>query len=173
MRPLSTMSSVVRTVELFRTFEQNVAGEQRGYHKPIMVGCVGNISASQVHKKSSLQVRRWFARRAGDADRPRGGAGEHGTGRIRRISTSIPCSEATPRCSARRRRSSIAVGQWAKPIHPFRARRGAGGLSNVAELVHGGGVGGHFELRKIPSEEPGMSPMQSLQRSARALRSPF
>jgi phosphoribosylformylglycinamidine synthase len=39
---------------------------------------------------------------------------------------------------------------------------GAGGLSNaLPELVHGGGVGGYFDLRKIPSEEPGMSPMQN------------
>jgi phosphoribosylformylglycinamidine synthase len=38
---------------------------------------------------------------------------------------------------------------------------GAGGLSNAfPELVHSGGVGGHFEMRAIPIEEPGMSPMQ-------------
>ena len=38
---------------------------------------------------------------------------------------------------------------------------GAGGLSNaLPELVHGGGVGGRFDLRKVPSEEPGMSPLQ-------------
>ena len=38
---------------------------------------------------------------------------------------------------------------------------GAGGLSNaLPELVHGGGVGGHIDLRKLPSEEPGMSPLQ-------------
>src|SRR5947207_10666711 len=33
---------------------------------------------------------------------------------------------------------------------------GAGGLSNaLPELVHGGGAGGRFDLRAIPSEEPG------------------
>ena len=38
---------------------------------------------------------------------------------------------------------------------------GAGGLSNaLPELAHGGGVGGTFELREIPSEEPGMSPRE-------------
>ena len=49
---------------------------------------------------------------------------------------------------------------------------GAGGLSNaLPELAHGGGVGARFDLREIPSEEPGMSPMQSLvQRGARTLR---
>ncbi len=38
---------------------------------------------------------------------------------------------------------------------------GAGGLSNAfPELAHSGGVGAQFDLRKIPIEEPGMSPMQ-------------
>ena len=38
---------------------------------------------------------------------------------------------------------------------------GAGGLSNaLPELVHGAGHGGCFNLRDIPSEELGMSPMQ-------------
>jgi phosphoribosylformylglycinamidine synthase len=38
---------------------------------------------------------------------------------------------------------------------------GAGGLSNaLPELVHGAGRGGHVDLRKIPSEESGMTPMQ-------------
>ena len=38
---------------------------------------------------------------------------------------------------------------------------GAGGLSNaLPELLHGAGQGGVFNLRDIPSEERGMSPMQ-------------
>ena len=38
---------------------------------------------------------------------------------------------------------------------------GAGGLSNaLPELVHGGGAGGTFELRAVPSEEPGMAPRE-------------
>src|SRR6185436_11363932 len=38
---------------------------------------------------------------------------------------------------------------------------GAGGLSNaLPELAHAGGVGARIDLRKIPSEEPGMTPMQ-------------
>ena len=38
---------------------------------------------------------------------------------------------------------------------------GAGGLSNAfPELVHDNGLGGRFELRNIPSLEPGMSPME-------------
>ncbi|MBR9858888.1 MAG: phosphoribosylformylglycinamidine synthase, partial [Gammaproteobacteria bacterium] len=38
---------------------------------------------------------------------------------------------------------------------------GAGGLSNaMPELVNDGGRGGRFELRNIPNDEPGMSPLQ-------------
>ena len=38
---------------------------------------------------------------------------------------------------------------------------GAGGLSNaLPELVKDGGVGGSFELRKIPNAEPGMTPRE-------------
>ena len=38
---------------------------------------------------------------------------------------------------------------------------GAGGLSNaVPELVNDSGRGGRFELRAIPNDDPGMSPMQ-------------
>ncbi len=38
---------------------------------------------------------------------------------------------------------------------------GAGGLSNaLPELAHGGGAGARIDLRKVPSEEPGMSPRE-------------
>src|SRR5439155_481409 len=37
----------------FRTFEQTVAGDARGYHKPIMIaGGVGNIADAHVHKRA-------------------------------------------------------------------------------------------------------------------------
>src|SRR5262249_39109446 len=36
----------------FRTFEQRVAGQVRGYHKPIMIaGGVGSLAAAHVHKR--------------------------------------------------------------------------------------------------------------------------
>ncbi len=38
---------------------------------------------------------------------------------------------------------------------------GAGGVSNaLPELAHSGGVGAMFDLRKVPTEEPGMSPAE-------------
>ena len=38
---------------------------------------------------------------------------------------------------------------------------GAGGLANaLPEILHGSGRGGRFELRQVPSDEPGMSPLE-------------
>ena len=38
---------------------------------------------------------------------------------------------------------------------------GAGGLSNAfPELAKDGGCGGRFELRDVPNDEPGMSPVE-------------
>src|SRR5512140_559933 len=38
---------------------------------------------------------------------------------------------------------------------------GAGGISNaMPELAHGAGCGAAFDLRALPSEEPGMSPRE-------------
>jgi phosphoribosylformylglycinamidine synthase len=43
----------------FRTYEQNVAGTVRGYHKPIMIaGGIGNISAQHTHKHDADPDRR-------------------------------------------------------------------------------------------------------------------
>src|ERR1700681_1247405 len=94
----------------FRTFEQNVGGETRGYHKPIMIaGGVGNIAARDAHKR---------ALPPGALIVQLGGPG-------------------------------LLLGM------------GAGGLSNaLPELAHGGGAGARIDLRKVPSEEPGMSPRE-------------
>ena len=115
------------------------------------------------------------ARRAGHADRP---------GRRRRVvawrraptprtSTSIRCSAATPK--SQRRAQEVIDRCWqlgdANPILSIHDV-GAGGLSNaLPELVHGGGRGARLDLRAVPSEEPGMSPLRDLvQRGAGALR---
>src|SRR5262245_53903374 len=63
-----------------------------------------------------------------------------------------------------RRAQEVIDGCWAMGednpillIHDV----GAGGLSNaVPESVAQGGAGGRIELRKVPSDEPGMSPLE-------------
>ena len=61
------------------------------------------------------------------------------------------CQEVIDRCWARGEANPILF------IHDV----GAGGLSNaLPELVHDAGRGGRFELRRVPNDEPGMSPME-------------
>ena len=92
----------------FRTFEQKVAGEWRGYHKPIMIaGGVGNIRADHTHKRAA------FRRHAARAARRTRHAHRHGRRRRfvdgdrcehRPTSISIRSSAAMRRSSAARRR---------------------------------------------------------------------
>ena len=61
------------------------------------------------------------------------------------------CQEVIDRCWQMGEKNPICF------IHDV----GAGGLSNaMPELVKDGGRGGKFELRDIPSDEPGMSPLE-------------
>ncbi len=153
----------------FRTFEQEVAGadgvELRGYHKPIMLaGGLGNIRAEHVEKKpfpagSPLVVLGGPAMLIGLGG---GAASSMASGSsaedldFASVQRSNPemerrCQEVIDRCVARGERSPVIF------IHDV----GAGGLSNaLPELVHDAGRGGRFELRTVPNDEPGMTPME-------------
>ena len=149
----------------FRTFEQHVAGEARGYHKPIMIaGGLGNIDASHSHKKPLPQ---------GAALIQLGGPGMLiglGGGAASSMDTGANqegldfASVQRGNAEIQRRAQEVIDRCWAlgdaNPILSIHDV-GAGGLSNaLPELVHSAGRGGHFDLRKVPSEEPGMSPLQ-------------
>jgi len=149
----------------FRTFEQSVAGERRGYHKPIMIaGGLGNISASQIEKQP-LAPGTALVQLGGPGmliGLGGGSASSMGTGQnaedldfdsVQRGNAELQrrAQEVIDRCWA------LGADNPILSIHDV----GAGGLSNaLPELVHGGGVGGRFALRDIPIEERGMSPMQ-------------
>ena len=149
----------------FRTFEQPVGGEQRGYHKPIMLaGGIGNIAQVQIHK-APLSPGTALVQLGGPGmliGLGGGAASSMGTGQnvedldfdsVQRGNAEIQrrAQEVIDRCW------SLGEDNPILSIHDV----GAGGLSNaLPELVHGGGVGGRFDLRDVPSEEPGMSPMQ-------------
>src|SRR5688572_5407635 len=149
----------------FRTFEQEVGGEWRGYHKPIMLaGGVGNIRADHTQKERLA---------AGTLLVQLGGPGlliGMGGGAASSMTTGTNTADldfdSVQRGNAEmeRRAQEVIDRCWAlgagNPILSIHDV-GAGGLSNaLPELVHGGGVGGSFELRAIPSEEPGMSPRE-------------
>ena len=149
----------------FRTYEQAVGGEVRGYHKPIMIaGGVGNIASTHV-AKSRFAEGSLIIQLGGPAmliGLGGGAASSMGTGTneegldfdsVQRGNAEIErrAQEVIDRC--------CALGE-ANPILSIHDV-GAGGLSNaVPELVHSAGRGGSLDLREVPNEEPGMSPMQ-------------
>ena len=149
----------------FRTFEQEVAGEVRGYHKPIMIaGGVGNIRAEHAHKHP-LPAGTLLIQLGGPGmliGMGGGAASSMATG----ANTADLDFDSVQRGNAEieRRAQEVIDRCWqlgaANPILSIHDV-GAGGLSNaLPELVHGGGAGGTFDLRAVPSEEPGMAPRE-------------
>jgi phosphoribosylformylglycinamidine synthase len=149
----------------FRTFEQDVAGGVKGYHKPIMIaGGVGNIADAHVHKRP-LVTGALIVQLGGPGmliGLGGGAASSMATG----SNTADLDFDSVQRGNAEieRRAQEVIDRCWqmgeANPILSIHDV-GAGGLSNaVPELVHGGGKGARLELRKVPGEEPGMSPRE-------------
>ncbi|MCC7080045.1 MAG: phosphoribosylformylglycinamidine synthase [Burkholderiales bacterium] len=149
----------------FRTFELAFGAEMRGYHKPIMVaGGVGNIDAAQCAKQAfapgALLIQlggpgMLIGLGGGAASSVNAGANTEALDydSVQRDNAEIQrrAQEVIDRCCALEERNPI------RSIHDV----GAGGLSNaLPELVHGAERGARLDLRKIPSQEPGMSPLQ-------------
>jgi len=153
----------------FRSFEQRVTtlngAEVRGYHKPIMIaGGLGNIREQHVEKKpfapgTKLIVIGGPAMLIGLGG---GAASSMASGTsaedldfasVQRQNPEIErrCQEVIDRCWQMGDDNPIAF------IHDV----GAGGLSNaLPELAKDGGCGATFELREVPNDEPGMSPLE-------------
>jgi len=148
----------------FRTFEQDVGGERRGYHKPIMIaGGYGNIREEHIEQFEfapgcELIVLGGPAMLIGLGG---GAASSMASGSsaedldfasVQRQNPEIErrCQEVIDQCWQLGGDNPIAF------IHDV----GAGGLSNAfPELAKDGGCGAHFELRNVPNDEPGMSPL--------------
>jgi phosphoribosylformylglycinamidine synthase len=166
----------------FRTFEMDVPAaepkqttahpegspypmEIRGYHKPIMLaGGVGNIRADHV-KKGAINPGDQLVVLGGPAMLIGLGGGAasslaSGSGSedfdfasVQRDNAEMQrrCQEVIDRCWALGAENPISF------IHDV----GAGGVSNaLPELVNDGGCGGRFDLRRLPNDEPGMSPLE-------------
>ncbi|MFO4667859.1 phosphoribosylformylglycinamidine synthase [Vibrio cholerae] len=153
----------------FRTYEEKVtshAGEEvRGYHKPIMIaGGLGNIRAEHIQKKeipvgAKLIVLGGPAMNIGLGG---GAASSMASGQsaedldfasVQRENPEMErrCQEVIDRCWQLGDKNPIAF------IHDV----GAGGISNaLPELVNDGDRGGKFQLRNVPNDEPGMSPLE-------------
>jgi phosphoribosylformylglycinamidine synthase len=150
----------------FRTFEMATPdGQVRGYHKPIMIaGGVGNIQERHIDKKRF---------RAGTLLIQLGGPGlliglgggaasSMGSGSNAEALDFDSVQRGNP--EIQRRAQEVIDRCWQMgadnpilSVHDV----GAGGLSNaMPELAHGAGLGARFELRDVPSLEPGMSPRE-------------
>jgi phosphoribosylformylglycinamidine synthase len=149
----------------FRTFEEEVNGEVRGYHKPIMLaGGVGNIKAEHTWKHD-LPEGAVLIQLGGPGmliGLGGGAASSMDTGANAENLDFDSVQRGNP--EMQRRAQEVIDRCWQMgdknpilSIHDV----GAGGISNaLPELVHGGGKGAHFELRSVPNEERGMTPMQ-------------
>ncbi|TSA52399.1 MAG: phosphoribosylformylglycinamidine synthase [Nitrosomonadaceae bacterium] len=152
----------------FRTFEELVAGEMRGYHKPIMLaGGIGHISEQHSFKQEfppgALLIQ------LGGPGMLIGLGGSAASSMDTGANVESLDFDSVQRGNAEmeRRAQEVIDRCWqmerqgeSNPILSIHDV-GAGGLSNaLPELVHGAGRGGRFNLRDIPSEEPGMSPLQ-------------
>jgi phosphoribosylformylglycinamidine synthase len=149
----------------FRTFEETVAGERRGYHKPIMLaGGVGSIRADHVHKKP-LPAGALLVQLGGPGmliGLGGGAASSMDTGANAADLDFDSVQRGNPEME--RRAQEVIDRCWQlgekNPILSIHDV-GAGGLSNaLPELVHGGGKGARVELRAVPIEDTGMSPRE-------------
>jgi phosphoribosylformylglycinamidine synthase len=149
----------------FRTYEQNVDGTVRGYHKPIMLsGGFGNINREHVEKHaipagSQIIVLGGPAMLIGIG----GGAASSMASGVSHVELDFAsvqrdnpemerrCQEVIDRCWQRGKENPIIS------IHDV----GAGGLSNaLPELIHDADKGAHFHLREIPLADAGMAPVE-------------
>ncbi|WP_244827915.1 phosphoribosylformylglycinamidine synthase [Caballeronia sp. TF1N1] len=149
----------------FRTFEQNVAGRVRGYHKPIMIaGGIGNISDQHTHK-NDLPAGTLLIQIGGPGMRigmGGGAASSMATGANTAELDFDSVQRGNP--EIQRRAQEVINSCWQLGEHnPILSIHdvGAGGISNAfPELVDGAGKGARFELRKVQLEESGLSPRE-------------
>ncbi len=149
----------------FRSYEQEVNGEVRGYHKPIMIaGGLGNIRDEHVEKKK-LPVGAPLIVLGGPAMLIGLGGGAASSMQTGQSGADLDfASVQRANAEMQRRVQEVIDHCWAMgannpiiSIHDV----GAGGLCNgLPELVHDSGLGAQIELRDVPNAEPGMSPRE-------------
>ncbi|MDR0775149.1 MAG: phosphoribosylformylglycinamidine synthase [Azonexus sp.] len=150
----------------FRTYEQDVNGTVRGYHKPIMIaGGLGSIQAGQSFKEETFPVGTLFVQLGGPGMLIGlgGGAASSMTAGVNAEDLDF-ASVQRGNPEIQRRAQEVIDRCWQMgannpilSVHDV----GAGGVSNaLPELAHSGSVGARFELRAVPILEPGMSPAE-------------
>ena len=163
-----------RTLEVDRDTIGTLQGDESGgygrplaygYHKPIMIaGGIGNIRADQICKSNiapgtGLVVlggpAMLIGLGGGTASSSASGYGDEllDFASVQRENPEMQrrCQEVIDRCW------QLGADNPILSIHDV----GSGGLSNaLPELIDGAGRGGRIELRSIPCDDPGMSPLE-------------
>ncbi|MFC5302731.1 phosphoribosylformylglycinamidine synthase [Azospira restricta] len=160
----------------FRTYEQQVGDEVKGYHKPIMIaGGLGSIQAGQAFKAPSFPAGTLLIQLGGPGmliGLGGGAASSMTTGTNTEDLDFASVQRGNP--EIQRRAQEVIDRCWQLGVPKNDAAQpgdgnpilsihdvGAGGISNaLPELAHGAGVGARFELREVKIEEPGMSPAE-------------
>jgi phosphoribosylformylglycinamidine synthase len=149
----------------FRSFEIEMNGPRRGYHKPIMLaGGTGNIRPQHIQKQkippdSLLIILGGPAMLIGLGG---GAASSMAAGHSSEDLDFASVQRGNP--EMQRRCQEVIDACWRMgannpiiSIHDV----GAGGLSNaLPELVNDSGCGGQFKLNAIPTADPSLSPME-------------
>jgi phosphoribosylformylglycinamidine synthase len=149
----------------FRTSLLEANGIWRGYHKPIMIaGGLGSVRGANVAKGvpgpgAKLVVLGGPAMLIGLGGGAASSQGS-GAGEAELDFASVQRGNA----EMQRRAQEVIDACWALgELNPIAAIHdiGAGGLSNaVPEIVDHSGCGATIDLRAVPNDEPGMSPME-------------
>lgn len=149
----------------FRSYQQAVQGEVRGYHKPIMIaGGMGNLRPAHVDKQAvepdALLIvlggpAMLIGLGGGAASSMTGGQGREDLdfASVQRANPEMQrrCQEVIDACRAMGESNPVLS------IHDV----GAGGLSNaLPELVDADGLGAAINLADIPRADPSLSPME-------------
>ncbi|EXC34054.1 phosphoribosylformylglycinamidine synthase [Acinetobacter sp. 869535] len=149
----------------FRTFEQNVNGEVKGFHKPIMIaGGYGNIRPDHV-EKDAIQPGDLLIVLGGPAMLIGLGGGAASSVDSGTMGENLDFASVQRENPEMERRCQEVIDTcWClEDFNPIVSIHdvGAGGLSNaMPELVNDHELGAVLNLRKIPSLESGMSPME-------------
>ncbi len=149
----------------FRTYEQEVAGVQRGYHKPIMLaGGIGNIRAEHA-RKAAVPPGALLVQLGGPGLLIGMGGGSASSMTTGSNAADLDFDSVQRGNAEMERRAQEVIDRcWALgPGNPILSIHdvGAGGLSNaLPELVNDAGRGSRIELRSAPNEEPGMTPRE-------------
>ncbi len=154
----------------FRAYEQPVGSDEnaivRGYHKPIMIaGGLGNIQAEQSFKEPVFPPGTKLVQLGGPGmliGLGGGAASSMSAGVNTEDLDFASVQRGNP--EIQRRAQEVIDRCWQMGKHnPILSIHdvGAGGVSNAfPELAHSGEAGAWFELRQVPTEEPGMSPAE-------------